>query len=175
MHIHIHYYSCNIALDCINWFKNIILTEGNGHTFTLNLEGVQNLKQGVYLYSSEIREDTSSQTLVGMANGKREFDVSMSISFDLDVDEGVVATEHIWRNEYDPVIPPEEPPMPVDEDPVPFRLGNDDTVIEEEPVPLAAPVATGDNAVLWIAVIMMAMFAIVIINFPAKKRENESF
>ena len=75
-----------------------------------------------------------------------------------------------------PEEPEEDPVEPVNGDgPVPFRLGNNNTIIVEEPVPLAAPVATGDNAVLWIAVIMMAMFAIVIINFPAKKRENETF
>ena len=93
-----------------------------------------------------------------------------------------VKTTTTWHSESKetftpaPEEPEEDPVEPVNGDgPVPFRLGNNNTIIEEEPVPLAAPVATGDNAVLWIAVIMMAMFAIVIINFPAKKRENETF
>ena len=161
------------------WFRNIVLTEGN-QTFTLNLEGVQNLDKGVYLYSSEVRteesESTSSQTLVGMASGERGFDVTLDLKFDLDVQDKVVVEEHIWHNEYDPIAEPEVPEIPEEpeEEPEPpqiFRLDPEaEEEIPEEPVPLAAPVTTGDNSFLWILVVMMSVFGIVVINVSAKKK-----
>ena len=155
------------------WFRNIVLTEG-GQTFTLNLEGVQNLDQGVYLYSSEVREGNSSQTLVGKAGGVRDFDVTIDLKFDLDVEDNVVVKEHIWRDEYEPVDPPAETPEdPEDEELVPppiYRLDPDaEEEIPEEPVPLAAPVITGSNSYLWILVVMMAVCGIVVINVSGKK------
>lgn len=44
-------------------FEGITMIEGS-QNFRLNLQGIQNLKEGVYLYSSEIRDEVSSQTLV---------------------------------------------------------------------------------------------------------------
>ena len=157
------------------WFRNIVLTEG-GQTFTLNLEGVQNLDQGVYLYSSEVREGSTSQTLVGKAGGTRDFDVTIDLSFNMDVQDKVVVEEHIWHNEYDPIAEPEVPEIPEEpeEEPEPpqiFRLDPEaEEEIPEEPVPLAAPVTTGDNSFLWILVVMMSVFGIVVINVSAKKK-----
>ena len=165
------------------WFRNVVLTEG-GQTFTLNLEGVQNLKEGVYLYSSEVREGNSSQTLVGKAGGKRDFNVSVNLSFDLDVEEGVVVTERIWREEYDPKDPPRDPHDPPEnpQDPPQTwnrprnqRLANDGVEIPEEPVPLAAPVITGDNTFLWVAFALMVAFCMVAVNLFGRKRNNEAF
>ena len=171
------------------WFRGIVLTEGD-QTFTLNLEGVQNLKQGVYLYTSEVRTDNKgnqvgSQTMVGVASGKRDVNVSMDISFSLDVEEGVVATERVWRNEYDPKNPPEDPNNPPEgpQDPpeTPWnrprnqRLANDGVEIPEEPVPLAAPVITGDNTALWVAFALMVAFCMVMVNLTDKKRNHETF
>ena len=152
------------------WFRNIVLTEG-GQTFTLNLEGVQNLDQGVYLYSSEVREGTSSQTLVGKAGGVRDFDVTIDLKFDLDVEDNVVVKEHIWRDEYIPEEDPINPPPGDEEDPPEiFRLDPEtEEEIPEEPVPLAAPVVTGSNSYLWILVVMMAVCGIVVINVSGKK------
>ena len=151
------------------WFRNIVLTEG-GQTFTLNLEGVQNLDQGVYLYSSEVREGNSSQTLVGKAGGVRDFDVTIDLKFELDVQDNVVVKEHIWRDEYTPVEEPNDPPEEEEDPPVIYRLDPEtEEEIPEEPVPLAAPVVTGDNSYLWILVVMMAVCGIVVINVSGKK------
>ena len=84
-------------------FKGITMIEGD-QNFNITLEGVQNLEEGVYLYTSEVRtdedgEETSSQTLVGKAEGKRDVNVSMNIRFELDVEDEIVATERYWRNE----------------------------------------------------------------------------
>ena len=152
------------------WFRNIVLTEG-GQTFTLNLEGVQNLDQGVYLYSSEVREGNSSQTLVGKAGGVRDFDVTIDLKFELDVEDKVVVQEHVWRDEYIPEEDPINPPPGDEEDPPEiFRLDPEtEEEIPEEPVPLAAPVVTGSNSYLWILVVMMAVCGIVVINVSGKK------
>ena len=164
------------------WFRNVVLTEEDGQTITLNLEGVQNLQQGVYLYSSEVRGGTSSQTLVGMASGERGFDVTVNLSFELDV-EGVVVTERVWRDEYDPSNPPVTPPTPPTNPPqrrtwnppAVNRLANDDVVINEEPVPLASPAITGDSTGLWVAMFLTVAFAMVAVNLFDKKRQHEAF
>lgn len=60
-------------------------------TITLNLSGTQHLDTGVYLYSSEVRGTTSSQTFVGIASGKRDVNLNVSLSFR--VDEATAAIE----------------------------------------------------------------------------------
>ena len=117
-----------------------------------------------------------------MASGERGFDVTVNLSFELDVDEGVVVTEHIWRDEYDPGYTPPTPDTPVpanyepETPPQVFRLANQAVEeIPEEPVPLAAPVVTGDNSGMWIAVIMLSLFAMAAINLFDKKRQHEAF
>ena len=142
-------------------FENIVMTEGD-QTFSLNLKGIQNLKEGVYLYSSEVREEEgSSQTLVGVASGKRAVNVSMDITFNLDVKDEVVATERVWRKAQDPVE--------VQEPRARYRYNAPETIIEEEPVPLADVPQTGDNSVIWFAMIVLAAAGLFIINASEKK------
>lgn len=166
------------------WFRDIVLIEGE-QSFTLNLEGVQNLDKGVYLYSSEIRTDgddsTSSQTLVGVASGTRGFDVTLDLKFDLDVQDQVIVQERVWRNEYDPETTPPSPPELPNDPPVVWnrppvtQLANDEVEIPEEPVPLAAPVTTGDTTSLWIIAMMVIVCGMVVVNVFDKKRNYEAF
>jgi len=84
-------------------FSGITMVEGD-QNFNITLEGVQNLQEGVYLYTSEIRtddagEEQSSQTMVGLAKGRRDVSVEMNIRFELDVEEEIVAHESCWRIE----------------------------------------------------------------------------
>ena len=58
-------------------FKNIILTEGT-QDLDISLDGSQELELGVYIYTSEVRGDVSSQTLVGVAEGTHKVDVDLS-------------------------------------------------------------------------------------------------
>ena len=112
-------------------FEGITIIEGE-NTFNISLEGVQNLKHGVYLYTSEVREGTSSQTLVGLAEGKRGVNVSMDIKFDLSVDDEVVATERVWHEEW------KDDPQPTQEDPTPDPEPKDEDPTEdpkEDPKP----------------------------------------
>lgn len=78
--------------------EDLTLIEGSNTRFDLRLEGAQYLEQGVYVYSSEERDGEHSQTFVGIAEGYREVDVSMSIDLSFNVEESTVTTERIWRN-----------------------------------------------------------------------------
>ena len=143
-------------------FSGITMVEGE-HNFKLTLEGIQNLKEGVYLYSSEVKEDTSSQTLVGVSSGERAVSVEMNITFELDVKETVVARERVWRTE----TTHEDPPPPAE-----YRLGfgvGQLEVIEEE-VPLAAPPQTGDMSILWFAMIALSGCGLCILNLLEKRK-----
>jgi len=144
-------------------FSGITMIEGE-QNFNLTLEGIQNLKEGVYLYSSEVDTDgTSSQTLVGVSSGERAVNVSMNIKFELDVKDTVVAHERVWRHETT-----RENPLP----PAEYRLGfgvGQLEVIEEE-VPLAAPPQTGDMSILWFAMIVMSGCGLCILNLLEKRK-----
>ena len=147
-------------------FTGITMIEGE-QNFNLTLEGIQNLKEGVYLYSSEVRsedgDEVSSQTLVGKAGGKHAVSVEMNITFELDVKETVVARERVWRTE----TTHEDPPPPAE-----YRLGfgvGQLEVIEEE-VPLAAPPQTGDMSILWFAMIALSGCGLCILNLLEKRK-----
>lgn len=66
-------YSCTI--------ENLEIAEGV--KINLNLEGYQNLSEGVYLYTSEVVEGTPSQTFVGLGEGKRYVNLSVDLEFDV--------------------------------------------------------------------------------------------
>jgi len=97
-------------------FEDLELVEGSGMTFDLKLEGAQYLEQGVYLYTSEVRDydadkdgvieenekDRVSQTFVGVGEGYRSVDVSAEIDLTFSVDEAVVIEERQWAEEGDP-------------------------------------------------------------------------
>ena len=48
---------------------------------SLTLSGTQNLGLGAYLYTAEVKNDTSSQTFVGMSQGTREVDLAVQLKF----------------------------------------------------------------------------------------------
>ena len=154
-------------------FEGIEMTEGN-QNLKLTLHGIQNLKEGVYLYSSEVKDEVSSQTLVGVASGDRSVNVEMNIEFELDVNDELVVTEHVWREEetkptepqnpptepQDPPTEPQDPPTePQDPPTEPDRPEKPDRYerIDDDDVPLASvpvvaieedPVPLSDVAVL---------------------------
>ena len=119
-------------------FENIVLTEGN-KTFNITLEGIQNLEKGVYLYTSEVRtaedgSETSSQTLVGLAEGSRAVNVEMSIDFSLSVEDEIIATEHVWHTEWiDDPQPPKKPETPEEEPQEPEEEPKEPKKPEEKP------------------------------------------
>lgn len=148
-------------------FTGITLVEGE-QNFNITLEGIQNLAEGVYLYSSEVRtdedgDDVSSQTMVGVASGRRGVNVSMNIEFDVSVEDDIIIKERVWREEWDkPCDPPENPPQPKppvnnpsdppkDNPPekVPPQVESPETSGEPEVVARATPPKTGDGSLLY--------------------------
>ena len=165
-----------VPVDGVYTLTGLHLTENVD--FDLRLEGTQYLNEGVYLYTAEGGR-LASQTLVGMASGSQKVEVGVTISFDVDEQQNVVATRE-WHTEVeveefeeDPVDP--NPIVPRWNPPENNRLANDGEVIEEEEVPLAAPVSTGDNTGMWIAFFLMIAFGIVAINLFDKKRQANAF
>ena len=61
--------------------RNLELIEGVN--FTLNLEGTQDLEEGVYLYTAK-GGDAVSQTFVGVASGERDVDLEMDLIFNVE-------------------------------------------------------------------------------------------
>lgn len=48
---------------------------------SLTLSGIQNLKPGAYLYTSEVNKKGASQTFVGMSEGKRNVNLAVKLNF----------------------------------------------------------------------------------------------
>lgn len=48
---------------------------------SLTLSGIQNLKPGAYLYTSEVNDKGASQTFVGMSEGKRNVNLAVKLNF----------------------------------------------------------------------------------------------
>ncbi len=133
-------------------FTGITLIEGK-QNFHITLEGIQNLEEGVYLYSSEVRTDETgdqveSQTMVGLASGSHGVNVSMNIEFDVSVEDEVIVTERVWREEWEKPSggnPPEgnPPDKTPPEDVPPEDSGEPETVVQ------AKPPKTGDGSLLY--------------------------
>ena len=148
--------------------SGITLTEGDVN-FNITLEGIQNLQEGVYLYTSEVRTvdgaEESSQTFVGRGSGQRAVGVSMNLKFDLDVQDEIVVTERQWREEsyyelpdypeYDPEEHDDDKDIP--EDPVPL---SDLVDIFDEEIPLASVPQTGVNNTPWSLMVAAAGLAL---------------
>ena len=68
------------------------------------LSGTQNLNHDVYFFTSEHRDTGNpntewSQPMVGVASGKRDVNIWMDLTFELDVTDEKVKKEHFWRTE----------------------------------------------------------------------------
>jgi len=160
-------------------FENLTLVEGE-QNISLSLSGIQNLREGVYLYTSEIRsddgEEVNSQTLVGVSSGERSVNVSMDITFEVDVDDTITVTERVWHDGGDPVITHEPPPPPFNNPPPPppdeFNPPPEEELPDEE-VPLADVPFTGDESSAWLLIIIPAAMGLVMLKLSDKKREEE--
>lgn len=156
--------------------KGLKLSENEDFNFDLKLQGTQYLEQGVYVYSPVGGRD-ASQTMVGLAEGNREVDVTMKLTVSFSVDESnQVIAQRVWHDESDPVIKSETETTPETDTPTVFRLGGRGTAletIEEEEVPLADAPKTGDNSFVWLALIVLASCSLVAMNVADKKRKEE--
>ena len=154
--------------------KGLQLSENEDWGFDIRLEGVQYLEHGVYVYEA-VGGRKESQTFVGVAEGTRNVDVSVGVTIKFDVDENNhVVAERKWHDEeHTPNVPEEEERTP----PTNYRVtieGDGTEEIIDDPVPLAAAPKTGDNSALWILLIMVAGFGIAALNIFGKKRNTTS-
>ena len=144
------------------------LQENSNSKFSLTLEGIQYLSEGVYIYTAD--DPTSTQTLVGYGKGQKTVDLEASVDMNFNVKEGKVTTTRKWRETWHetpsggggenppdggtdipdspvPMTDIPEPPIPTTDVP-----GESVDIVDEEPpladipeeeVPLVA--ATGDS------------------------------
>lgn len=181
------------------FFKDIVMVEGE-QNFNITLEGIQNLKEGVYLYTSEVVEGTSSQTMVGVATGDHAVDVSMNINFELSVEDEIVVTEHVWRDEWvdeddggDPPPPGGENPPSGGENPpsggenppedfseipdedIPLVDVEQDEIVElpEDEIPLADVPKTGDASAMWMLMSALSSSGLLGLVVLEKKRKED--
>ena len=160
--------------------SGLILGENDDIGFDLRLEGTQYLNEGVYVYQAHGGRD-ASQTLVGVAEGERDVEVSvgMTIKFEVDEDNKVVA-ERKWHkkttksnkkpgggtpggNIPDNGVIIGDDPVPLSGDPAEEAL----VEILDEEVPLAAAPETGDNSIIFAIMSMLSLMGMAILG---KKR-----
>jgi len=122
-------------------FCDLALSKGSQH-LSVRMKGTQDLKKDVYLFTSEVKDGVSSQTMVGVAEGDYGVNVEMNLFFTLDVEEDVFSFKRFWRKEY---------PLPVVPD-------------EEDSVEVAAP-QTGDSSqpVLFAIVLLCSAAAVLVL------------
>lgn len=135
--------------------QNLSLAENSDVNFNLEMTGVQYLEQGVYLYTSEVRNESQSQTFVGLAEGNKAVDLNMDVTLRFDVTDAVVSTQRIWRSQWSSNNTPTYTPTTTPDE-------------QSKPTPTLAEVPkTGDSLSLWAALTLLGGLGLLV---PAKKR-----
>lgn len=88
-------------------FTDVSVPTDLSQTLNFYIKGEQYLEHGVYLYTSEIKDDPydnsseliPSQTLVGMASGPRSVSVKLSVDFKFEIEEETIKEHTLWRRE----------------------------------------------------------------------------
>ena len=157
------------------------LSENQDIEFDLKLEGIQYLEDAVLVhtathtntskYYGEIGSRFSTLVSVADVGASVSSGVNFTMNFTIDEEKHVIVNTQ-WNTTEPKPVDPADPEDPEEVTPPPeFRLDPETTEeIPEEPIPLAAPVITGDNSFLWIVVVMIALCGVVAINFSDKKR-----
>ena len=160
------------------------LSENQDIEFDLKLEGIQYLEDAVLVHTATHTNTMKEagtigarhSTLVSVADvgASVSSGVNFTMNFTIDEEKHVIVNTQ-WNTTEPKPVDPADPVDPEDPEeitpPQEFRLDPETTEeIPEEPIPLAAPVITGDNSFLWIVVVMIALCGVIAINFSDKKR-----
>ena len=121
---------------------DVLLHEGQ-ENISFYLSGEQDLDKDVHLFVSENRDGETSQTMVGIAEGKRAVNIMLKLGIDLSVTDDVAAEERVWRTEE----------------------------INEEP-PKIPPTGDGIGLQLWMGVLFMSLLACIVLK-PKRAKEEE--
>lgn len=178
------------------------LIEGSDAEFNLKLEGAQYLEQGVYIYKSQVEGKASSQTFVGIAEGYRSVDVTMSVDLTFNVEEGTITTEQVWNREWsedyddegdvdpdeddykpyfpdkdepkeEPEVEPETVEIPEEDTPLADTPAEEELEIFEDEIPLSGAPKTGDTSSLWTLLIGAASAALAGVSIRGRRREED--
>ena len=143
----------------------------NGSSITLNLNGVNHLESGVYLYSAvSFRE---SQTMVGYASGDQAVDLSVNLTFNVS-DPELTKETTVTTDVYVAPQPP-QPPQPIPDIPVPLNDEPDDDGlinILDEDVPLADVPKTGDVSIVFAVMSALSGTGLAALTLTKKKEEK---
>ena len=137
--------------------EDMIQKYGNG-----TLEG---LKEDIR--KNYTKDHYNAQNFIGKFAGTAEVDVSMQIELSFNVDESVVTTEHIWRSEGSEEAPAGNGGV--------FALAVHRPLenIPEEEVPLADAPQTGDEAIVFAALTLLAGMSLMAMHVSEQKRKEE--
>ena len=179
--------------------EDLVLT--SGVSLTLNLTGTQHIEEGVYIYTSELIEKQPSQTFVGLAEGERNVDLSVSMNFSVTEPEvqvldpvaapEQVRTETLVERKTDirtmtsltcdtkvTTVVSQETGRAWDHyEQIEYRWPweptpyDDEYEIPDEDVPLADVPATGDSTMLYAIISCISVGGIFLLN---KKRKDEA-
>ena len=164
--------------------KGLNLAENSNFSFDLKLTGTQYLEEGVYIFTSEVRNGAPSQTFVGMAEGDKEVNVSQSfdIVFDVDENDYTVVTRR-WGSDTaakkqtgsgsgsnnSPKVTLSISPAAA----AAAEASDDELTILDEEVPLAAAPETGDNSIVYVLMSLISLCGIALLMMKKNAvREN---
>lgn len=140
----------------------------NGSSITLNLNGVNHLDSGVYLYSAvSFRE---SQTMIGYASGDQAVDLNVNLTFNVSDPELTKETTVTTDIYVVPAPPAPQPPQPF-HNPAVIDL-NDEIVILDEEVPLADVPETGDPSVIMAVISTLSGLGLAGLQLTKKRQER---
>lgn len=166
---------------------NLPLQENSDVTFSLKLEGFQYLEKGVYVFESKVytdaenKEHSTSQNLIGMAEGNAIVDVSTTVTLSFNVTEGAVTKTREWRSEWseDPVEPQDDDrETPEDEETTDDKKSSDNSKTAPETISYrnityvgTAP-KTGDSSqtALYAAILLLCISSFCGLSVLRKKR-----
>ena len=112
----------------------------------------------LYLYTSEVRNKSQSQTFVGLAEGNKAVDLNMDVTLRFDVTDAVVSTQRIWRSQWSSNNTPTYTPTTTPDE-------------QSKPTPTLAEVPkTGDSLSLCAVLTLLGGLGLLI---PAKKRAEQ--
>jgi hypothetical protein len=168
-------------VDQVYTIEDLEIAEGT--KITLNLTGMQNLNEGVYLYTASVYN--KAQTFVGVAKGSKKVDLAVSIKF---YTENMEVYADVQSDD-DPIPPTPtptkpDPTIPVisvgvnpgsepagEHDPQPV-LDPEYKELFEEDVPLDVRYMiprTGDNMALYLAISMISGMSLAAVTISKKR------
>ena len=144
--------------------EGLTLAAGEHVGCRLKLTGAQYLSRGVYVYTSEVRDEVSSQTFVGIAEGTKQVSAQQTVdlSFTPPPQEEIVPSTPT-----DPPVPPVNPEPPVK----PAPPVNPEPPIPDDSVTVTSP-KTGDDAWLWGLLLTLSVSSTAAIGTTRRKKET---